>query len=49
MPTSLAASKKVIAPEGETLIQKECKCGNEFLATTQARYEKCLEKKTKRE
>ena len=55
MPTNkpffpnLGLVKKVITPEGETLVRKECKCGREFMGTVaQARCEKCLAKKAKR-
>ena len=42
-------SQKLFTPEGEVLIRKQCKCGNEFVGTAaQTRCEKCLEKKAKR-
>jgi hypothetical protein len=46
---NLRPVKKVVTPQGEILIRKECKCGNEFMGTAgQTRCEKCLEKKGKR-
>jgi hypothetical protein len=42
---NLRPVKKVITPEGETLVRKECKCGNEFMGpATRTRCEKCLAK-----
>ncbi len=55
MPTNkpffpnLRPVKKVVTPQRETLVRKECKCRNEFLGpATQTRCEKCLAKKAKR-
>ena len=41
--------KKVVTPQGEMLVRKECKCGKEFMGTTdQTRCEECAAKKAKR-
>jgi hypothetical protein len=46
---NLRPVKKVVTPQGEILIRKECKCGNEIMGPeTQKQCEKCLEKKSKR-
>ena len=45
----LRPPKKVITPQGEVLIRKECKCGNEFMGPAdQTRCDECLAKKAKR-
>jgi hypothetical protein len=45
----LRQPKKVITPQGDVLIRKTCKCGNEFMGRAdQSQSEKCLEKKAKR-
>ena len=52
MPTNkpffpnLRPVKKVVTPQGEMLIRKECKCGNEFMGpATQTRCENALRRK----
>ena len=46
---NLRPVKKVVTPQGEILIRKECECGNEFMgAAAQTRCEKCFAKKAKR-
>jgi hypothetical protein len=46
---NLQPVKEVITPEGQTLIRKVCKCGNEYMGpAAQTRCEKCLAKKVKR-
>jgi len=55
MPTNkpffpnLRPVKKVVTPQGQLLIRKECKCGREFVGPArQTRCEQCLAKKVKR-
>jgi hypothetical protein len=46
---NLRPVKKVVTPQGEILIRKECKCGQEFMGpAAQKQCEKCLAKKVKR-
>jgi hypothetical protein len=45
----LRQPKKVITVQGEMLVRKECRCGQEFMARAdQTKCKKCLEKKAKR-
>ena len=45
----LRQPKRVITVQGEVLVRKECRCGQEFMARAdQTKCEKCLGKKAKR-